>query len=232
MIFVPFSTGVSTSWDEALDVVLLSVFLLIIFVNNVAIFWLSSVRLSKTFKLLFEDWLPLELAWLTILFSTVEAVTLLVDLVSESIIVVLWFKLFLFSTEATTLFSLLFKSLLFCVLEVVTLFSTEATTLFSLLFKSLLFCVLEVVTLFSTEATTLFSLLFKSLLFCVLEVATLFSIFVLVTFVFPVSWALASFPKNINAPIATEAIPKLNFLIPYLTILLSNLCLSIFPPYL
>ena len=206
MIFVPFSTGVSTSWDEALDVVLLSVFLLIIFVNNVAIFWLSSVRLSKTFKLLFEDWLPLELAWLTILFSTVEAVTLLVDLVSESIIVVLWFKLFLFSTEATTLFSLLFKSLLFCVLEVVTLFSTEATTLFSLLFKSLLFCVLEV--------------------------ATLFSIFVLVTFVFPVSWALASFPKNINAPIATEAIPKLNFLIPYLTILLSNLCLSIFPPYL
>ena len=180
MIFVPFSTGVSTSWDEALDVVLLSVFLLIIFVNNVAIFWLSSVRLSKTFKLLFEDWLPLELAWLTILFSTVEAVTLLVDLVSESIIVVLWFKLFLFSTEATTLFSLLFKSLLFCVLEV----------------------------------------------------ATLFSIFVLVTFVFPVSWALASFPKNINAPIATEAIPKLNFLIPYLTILLSNLCLSIFPPYL
>ena len=120
--------------------------------------------------------MPLELALLTILFSTAEVVPLLVDLVDEFIAVVLF--------------------------------------------------------LFSAEESTLFSLLFISLLFCVLEVVILFSIFVLVTFVFPISWALASLPKNINAPIATEAIPKLNFLIPYLTILLSNLCLSIFPPYL
>ena len=49
---------------------------------------------------------------------------------------------------------------------------------------------------------------------------------------FPVfsSCALAAPPKKINEPIATDAIPKLNFFIPYFTNFLSTLFLNIFPP--
>ena len=44
------------------------------------------------------------------------------------------------------------------------------------------------------------------------------------------SCALAAPPKNTNEPIATDAIPKLNFFIPYFIIFLLILFLNIFPP--
>ena len=55
IIFVPFSTGSSVFPGVSVITLFSSVFLLITFVNKLAISLLSSTRLSITFKFLFEE---------------------------------------------------------------------------------------------------------------------------------------------------------------------------------
>ena len=55
IIFVPFSTGSTVFSTSSVVTLFSSKFLLIIFVSRLAISLLSSIRLSRTFKLLFEE---------------------------------------------------------------------------------------------------------------------------------------------------------------------------------
>ena len=105
------------------------------------------------------------------------------------------------------------------------LVDVEATTesLFILLFPLEESSVLSLVILFVPSTLSACLIIFNSsLLLLPLAITVLFPLFS--------SCALAAPPKNINEPIATDAIPKLNFFIPYFTNFLSTLFLNIFPP--
>ena len=106
------------------------------------------------------------------------------------------------------------------------LIDVEATTesLFILLFPLEESSVLSLVILFVPSTLSACLVIFNSslLLLPLAITVLLFSLFS--------SCALAAPPKNTNEPIATDAIPKLNFFIPYLTIFLLIISLNIFPP--
>ena len=106
------------------------------------------------------------------------------------------------------------------------LVDVEATTesLFILLFPLEESSVLSLVILFVLSTLSACLVIFNSSLL-LLPLAITVLLFPLFS-----SCALAAPPKNINEPIATDAIPKLNFFIPYFTIFLLIIFLNIFPP--
>ena len=171
----------------------------------------------------------------SIVFSTSSVVSLfsstflLIILVNKSAI------LLLSSTRLSITFKLLFweseliSTFLLSVLPINSVVKVESVAIF--LF-SVFFSLTEVVALPVEILSLLFSIL------TAVEVDSTFLgvsctielLLFLLLFTLPSSCALADPPKNTNAPIATDTIPKLNFFIPYFTIFLSILFLNIFPP--
>ena len=169
-------------------------------------------------------------------FSTSSVVTLfsstflLIILVNKSAILLLsstrlsiTFKLLFWESELISTFFLSF----FPINSVV---KVESVAIF---LSSVFFSLTKVVVL-SLEIF-LISLALLFLILSAVEVDSTFlgvscTIELLLLFTLLSSCALAVPPKNTNVPIATDAIPKLSFFIPYFTIFLSILFLNIFPP--
>ena len=173
----------------------------------------------------------------SIVFSTSSVVSLfsstflLIILVNKSAI------LLLSSTRLSITFKLLFweseliSTFLLSVLPINSVVKVESVAIF--LF-SVFFSLTEVVALPVEILSLLFSILtaveVDSTFLGVSCTIELLLLLLLLLFTLPSSCALADPPKNTNAPIATDTIPKLNFFIPYFTIFLSILFLNIFPP--
>ena len=171
-------------------------------------------------------------------FSTSSVVTLfsstflLIILVNKSAI------LLLSSTRLSITFKLLFweseliSTFFLSVFPINSVVKVESVAIFlSSVFFSLTKVVVLSLEIFLISLALLFSILSAvEVDSTFLGVSCTIELLLLLLFTLLSSCALAVPPKNTNVPIATDAIPKLSFFIPYFTIFLSILFLNIFPP--
>ena len=171
--------------------------------------------------------------------STVFSTSLVVTLFSSTFLLIILVNKSAILLLSSTRLSITFK-LLFWESELISTFFLSFFPINSVvkvesvaIFLSSVFFSLTKVVVLSLEIF----LISLALLFSILSAVEVDSTFLgvsctieLLLFTLLSSCALAVPPKNTNVPIATDAIPKLSFFIPYFTIFLSILFLNIFPP--